>query len=90
MNKEQVYDEQISPLIAQILTICKANKIAMLADFHLGDNLKCTSVLLTDEYDPTQNMLLCLDILKPRGNAVAFVTTRDASGNVINSTALIP
>lgn len=35
LNKEQVYDQQIDPLIDQIVEICKANGIAMVASFAL-------------------------------------------------------
>ena len=31
MNKEQVYDNQISPLMQQIITVCKEQGIAMMA-----------------------------------------------------------
>lgn len=47
MNKEQIYDSQINPLMAQIIEICKANKIAMLATFAIPTpedaDLCCTS-----------------------------------------------
>ena len=33
MNKEDVYDTQINPLMAEIIKICQENKIAMLASF---------------------------------------------------------
>ena len=33
MNKEEVYDEEISPLMKQIITLCKANGIAMVMNF---------------------------------------------------------
>lgn len=49
MNKEQVYDSLINPLMAQIIEICKANKIAMLATFDIptdeDDTLACTTHL---------------------------------------------
>lgn len=32
-NKEQIYDETISPLMLQIIEICKKNGIAMVANF---------------------------------------------------------
>jgi len=47
MNKEQIYDNQINPLMAQIIEICKTNKIAMLATFDIPNDedadLACTS-----------------------------------------------
>ena len=54
MSKEQIYDERISPLIAQVIEICQENKIAMIANFDLGDGLGCASALLGDEYDPPE------------------------------------
>ncbi|KPY88961.1 MULTISPECIES: hypothetical protein [Pseudomonas syringae group] len=36
MNKEQVYDDQISPLIKQIVDIARQNGIAMVASFSIA------------------------------------------------------
>lgn len=36
MNKEQIYDSQISPLMQQIITICRENGIAMMASFDIA------------------------------------------------------
>ena len=48
MNKEQVYDERISPLITRILDICKEHGIAMLTTFSLPTDekpgLQCSSM----------------------------------------------
>lgn len=47
-NKEQVYDEQINPLMAQILDICQKNGIAMIASFAIptpaDPGLQCFSM----------------------------------------------
>jgi hypothetical protein len=34
-NNEQVYDEQIAPLMKQIIEICKREKMPMFADFQM-------------------------------------------------------
>lgn len=34
MNKEAIYDEQIDPLMAQIIAICREHKIPVVAVFH--------------------------------------------------------
>ena len=65
MSKESVYDEQVAPLMTTILAICKEHKIAMIADFGLGDDLHCTSALLDDEYEPSTSQLSALVNLKP-------------------------
>ena len=36
MNKEQAYDEQISPLMQQIIEVCKEKGIAMIASFDIA------------------------------------------------------
>lgn len=74
MTKEKVYDDQIEPLMRQILAICKEHKIAMLADFTLDDDMKCTSALLSDEYRPTPNQLKCLEMLRPSRSGHFSVT----------------
>lgn len=55
--KEAIYDEKISPLMAQIISFCKEHDINMAATFSLGmdpeadENLYCTSILPCDESD---------------------------------------
>ncbi|CAG8864141.1 hypothetical protein [Pseudomonas fluorescens] len=36
MNKEQIYDDQISPLMQQIIGICKDKGIAVVASFDIA------------------------------------------------------
>lgn len=50
MNKEQVYDEKIVPLMQQIIEVCQEHNIGMIADFEIPDDEDsdlwgCTSVL---------------------------------------------
>lgn len=51
-NKEQVYDDQISPLMTQIIAICRENKIAAFMTFDIPTeehpDLKCTTALASD------------------------------------------
>lgn len=68
MTKEEIYDERISPLMTQIIDICKEHKIALLANFCLSledDGLMATSSLLTNEYEPSDSQLKALKILYP-------------------------
>jgi hypothetical protein len=66
-NKEQIYDERIHPLMAQILAICKEHKIAMLASFAIPNeddpDLRCTSCLLEDEYEPPPDFVKAKNII---------------------------
>lgn len=49
MNKEQVYDEKIHPLVDRLVAICNEHKIAMVANFHLDPGLSA----ITTTYDET-------------------------------------
>ena len=58
--KEKVYDEEISPLMAQIIAIAKRAKINMVADFSLDPDpdqndepLYCTTLLANVDKDDT-------------------------------------
>lgn len=48
MTKEQIYDKQINPLVAQITELCKEHKINAHASFFLDDDLICTTHLTVD------------------------------------------
>lgn len=78
---ERVYDDQISPLMTQIIAICKEHKMPMLADFWIGfdeeveEDLKCTTALLSDGFNPPENMLKALRILRTPPTFMAFTVT---------------
>jgi hypothetical protein len=84
MTKEEIYDSEIHPLMAQILGICKEHKIALVADFALdAEDFHCTSALLAPEYEPLDTQLQAFEILKPknRGFALAETTTTMPDGS---------
>ncbi len=55
MNKEEIYDAEIAPLMNEIISICQRSKIAMIMSFALpteqDDSMSCTTALLRGEYD---------------------------------------
>lgn len=55
-TKENIYDEQISPLMQQVIDICREHKIAMVFSAHLPDeeqdSLYCTTLLPGDNDEP--------------------------------------
>lgn len=57
-DKESVYDNEIAPLMSQIIEICKREEIPMVASFLLrsldenGDELRCTTALVGFEHTP--------------------------------------
>ncbi|WP_124083789.1 hypothetical protein [Burkholderia gladioli] len=77
MDKEQVYDEQISPLMAQILAIAKEHKIDFVASFSIPTEadsaLRCTSCAL--ERSAPREFEQALSLLRD-GFAAFAVTTR--------------
>lgn len=62
-EKERIYDEQISPLVAKIIEICKTNKIATFANFRIGydkeveEHLMCTTSLPISEDEEDNKMV---------------------------------
>jgi hypothetical protein len=69
MNKEQIYDEKINPLLAQIIEICKTHGIAMLASFSIPT--------------PEQADLLCTSLL-PDGDGNSFAPYKQALRTIKN------
>jgi hypothetical protein len=55
-NKEQVYDSEIEPLMAQIIRVCQERGIAMVASFAIPTpedaDLNCTSFLPDGDGNP--------------------------------------
>lgn len=83
--KETVYDDQIFPLMERIIDICKAHKIAMLADFCLDDDedgkpLKCTTALLSQEFSPDEAQRTAIRELYGKPSLVAITVTRGKEG----------
>lgn len=79
MNKEQVYDERIEPLMAQITGICKEAGISMLCTFDIpteeDPHLCCTSALPDGEDSRSHRMQRTTDAALGRGGFVAFTVT---------------
>jgi hypothetical protein len=91
MNKEQIYDDQIAPLVTKILEVCQQNGIAMIASFdiaHEGDpGLRCTSQLPDGNGNFTFSRVAGL--LMSSTPSPLMLTTRDGDGKVTAMTAII-
>lgn len=50
MNKEEIYDQKISPLMAQIIKACQEHNIEFIASFDIPTeehpDLRCTSAVI--------------------------------------------
>ena len=61
-DKDSVYDNKISPLMKQIIDICKEEGIPMLAQFYIqsadvhpdGEELYCTTTLPAEDNTPEE------------------------------------
>jgi len=72
-NKEEVYDEDITPHLVPIMDACQKHKIAMLAQFCIptpeAPALMCTSALISQEYQAPDNMQMAAAVLKDGARA---------------------
>lgn len=80
-DAEAVYDAQISPLMAQIIDVCKANGIPMFATFcYRSDDENgldfCTSAVPRGEWQPQPIMDAYDAIYRTRPELVAFTITK--------------
>jgi hypothetical protein len=73
--RERVYDEEIYPLMAQIIAICKRSDIPLVANFRLDDDLATTTAIpATTGYGERQQT--ALDNLYPRSITFGLTITR--------------
>ena len=90
-TKEEIYDEQISPLMTQIIAICKEHKIANVLSFSLDleEGLCCTTCMTQDEFAPPEKFKECVRLLYPQQSPL-MMTVRDGDGNVKEMHAIMP
>lgn len=72
-DKEKVYDEQIFPLMAKIIEVCKAHEIPMAATFQYCEDERCTSTLPFPH--ATTEMTAIQRAMQPRHAAFAMAIT---------------
>lgn len=73
-DNEVVYDEQIHPLMAQIIAICKEHGIPMLASFVYAPGEFCTTHIPGPKDDePSQKLEGARQVIKPP-SAFAMLT----------------
>jgi hypothetical protein len=92
-TKEEIYDQEISPLMAQVIACCKEHKIAFVATYSLSspddEGLQCTSALLEKDCEPPETYLEAMRTLYGRARNPLMITTRDADGNVTRMDAVL-
>jgi hypothetical protein len=87
MDLEHIYDEQISPLMAQIIKIAKEHDMPFIASFQLTDAedeeepLMCTSCQTPEGC--TEKLVQAKNILySPSSATTLTLTARDANGAI--------
>jgi len=93
---EQVYDEQIAPLVAQIIEICKEHKMPFGAQFMYahtddeGEQVCSTFMDFRKERGENEHMEELWQVIKPPRRVPALdIKTKDANGNITNWTRVI-
>lgn len=90
MNKENIYDSQVSPLMQQVIAICKDNGIAMMASFDIahdgeGPNgedcsaLTCNTLLPDGEGKNNPLFVHANDHIRRRGRPAPMMLTTSRS-----------
>ena len=92
---EQVYDDEISPLMAQIIAICKRHRMPMLASFIFhydeDDTVSTCDTVLQHEGREFRRLAQALSIIRGGGRGPALrVTARDAEGRVTADEVILP
>ena len=93
---EQVYDEKIAPLMAQIIEICKEHKMPFGAQFIYansedeGEQVCSTFMDFRKERGENEHMEELWQVLKsPHRMRTLDIKTKDASGHITNWTRVI-
>jgi hypothetical protein len=100
MNKEQVYDDKISPLMQQIIDICKEHGIAMMASYdiaHDGDgpdgedcsSLVCSTLLPDGDNNQNQVFAQANAHIRRRGRPAPMMITTDHGDGSRTMTAVM-
>jgi hypothetical protein len=86
MDKEQVYDEKISPLVKHIIAVCEAHGIAWIANFAIPTEEDDGLQVLTNQPDengrvPT-NHIAAVKVIRPSRPEPMMLTTEHTDGSV--------
>ena len=91
MDKEQAYDEQLNPLMAEIIAICREHHIGMIAHFCIpteaDEGLCCTTHLPDESGELPPSVKVMARAAK--GPPPMMLTTRNAEGQITNVTAIL-
>lgn len=100
MNKEEIYDSQISPLMQQIIGVCREHGIAMMASFaidHDGEGpegqdcsaLVCSTILPDGNDKPNPRFAQAFELIRRAGRPAPMMLTTEHAGGSKTMTAII-
>ena len=100
MNKEQIYDNQISPLMQQIIAVCREHGIAMTASFaidHDGEGpegqdcsaLVCSTLLPDGNNEPNPLFTQAFNLIRRAGRPAPMMLTTEHGDGSKTLTAII-
>ena len=93
---EDVYDEQIAPLMTKIIEICNAHKLPMFATFLYLNDLEedddglCTTNLMFEERPIPEPLLALARCLRLKRQPALRFTVRNKEGVVTHETIIMP
>ena len=85
---EEIYDEQIAPLMTQIIAICAKHKLPIAATFEYATGDFCTTTMATSR--ASDHMKKVISLMQPRqSTALAVTESTDADGRTAINVARV-
>ncbi len=78
---ESVYDEQIAPLMTQIIDICKRHSLPMAATFEYASDDFCTTTIPCDDRASDHMLRVCAAMQPRRPHVLAITETSGPDGS---------
>lgn len=92
-TREELYDEKISPLMVQIIALCKEHDIPMVATFQInddrpdGDAFMCSTAILHE--GTCDKIRQARDVIYQRAAPPLMLTVRDGEGNIVRMESIV-
>lgn len=85
MSKEDIYDNEISPLVAQVIALCQKHGIAMIANFACpndeDESVQALSMVPDENDEHPTNHQEALHCIRPPRRSPLMLTTSHADGS---------
>ena len=85
MTKEDIYDNEISPLMKQVIELCQKHGIAMIANFACpndeSESMQALSMVPDEKGEHPENHKEALVCIRPPRRSPLMLTTSHADGS---------